>query len=70
MVQGPVQMLTRIPPKYAVAEAVGYLKGKVAISVARQFRQATQLQWRDSARGYGVNDGFWGATNPQLYQML
>ena len=30
-------MLIRIPPKYSVAEVVGYLKGKSAIAVARQF---------------------------------
>jgi REP element-mobilizing transposase RayT len=30
-------MLVRIPPKYSVAEVVGYLKGKSAIAVARQF---------------------------------
>ena len=30
-------MLIRIPPKYAVAEVIGYIKGKSAIAVARQF---------------------------------
>ena len=30
-------MLISIPPKYSVAEVVGYLKGKSAIAVARQF---------------------------------
>ena len=37
MVQDHVHMLIRIPPQYAVAEVVGYLKGKSAIAVARQF---------------------------------
>ena len=37
LVQDHVHMLVRIPPKYAVAEVVGYLKGKSAIAVARQF---------------------------------
>ena len=37
MVQDHVHMLIRIPPQYAVAEVVGYLKGKSAIVVARQF---------------------------------
>ena len=32
-----VHMLLRIPPKYAVSEIVGYLKGKSAIAIARQF---------------------------------
>jgi len=30
-------MLIRIPPKYAVAEVIGSIKGKSAIAVARQF---------------------------------
>jgi putative transposase len=28
MVQDHVHMLIRIPPKYAVAEVIGYIKGK------------------------------------------
>ncbi len=30
-----VHMLTAIPPKYAVAQVVGYIKGKSAIHIAR-----------------------------------
>ena len=37
LVQDHVHMLISIPPKYSVAEVVGYLKGKSAIAVARQF---------------------------------
>jgi putative transposase len=37
MVQDHVHMLIRIPPKYAVAEVMGSIKGKSAIAVARQF---------------------------------
>ena len=37
MVQDHVHMLIKIPPKYSVAEVVGYIKGKAAISIARQF---------------------------------
>jgi putative transposase len=37
MVQDHVHMLIRIPPKYSVAEVIGYVKGKSAIAVARQF---------------------------------
>jgi putative transposase len=37
MVQDHVHMLISIPPKYSVAEVVGYIKGKSAIAVARQF---------------------------------
>src|SRR2546428_11454596 len=35
MVQDHVHMLIRIPPKYAVAEAIGSIKGKSAIPAAR-----------------------------------
>jgi len=37
MVQDHVHMMIQIPPKYSVAEVVGYVKGKSAIAVARQF---------------------------------
>ena len=33
-----VHMCLSIPPKYAVSSIVGYLKGKSAIQIARQFR--------------------------------
>src|SRR5215468_4480642 len=36
MVQDHVHMLIRIPPKYAVAEVIGSIKGQSAIAVARQ----------------------------------
>jgi REP-associated tyrosine transposase len=32
-----VHMLISVPPKYAVAQVVGYLKGKSAIHIARTF---------------------------------
>jgi putative transposase len=32
-----VHMCIQIPPKYAVASVVGYLKGKSAIAIAREF---------------------------------
>ncbi len=32
-----VHMCISIPPKYAVSEVIGYLKGKSAIAVARQY---------------------------------
>lgn len=57
MVQDHVHMLIKIPPKYSVAEVVGYIKGKSAIAVARQFggRQRNfngESLW---ARGYAVS---------------
>ena len=35
MIQDHVHMLIRIPPKYAVSEVIGYLKGKSAIELSR-----------------------------------
>ena len=37
MVQDRVHMLIKIPPKYSIAEVIGYIKGKSAIAIARQF---------------------------------
>ena len=50
-------MLIRIPPKYAVAEVMGSIKGKRAIAVARQFggRQRNFNGERFWARGYAVS---------------
>ena len=57
MVQDHVHMLITIPPQYSVAEVVGYIKGKSAISVARQFggRQRNFNGEKFWARGYAVS---------------
>jgi len=57
MGQDHVHMRIRIPPKYAVAEVIGYIKGKSAIAVARQFggRQRNFNGERFWARGYAVS---------------
>lgn len=57
MVQDHVHMLIKIPPKYSVAEVVGYIKGKSAIAVARQFgdRKRNFNGERLWARGYAVS---------------
>ena len=52
-----VHMCIEIPPKYAVASIIGFIKGKSAISIARQFggkmRNFTgEHFW---ARGYAVS---------------
>ncbi len=52
-----VHMLVSIPPKYSVAQVVGYIKGKSAIYVARRYRGkrrnfAGENFW---ARGYFVS---------------
>lgn len=52
-----VHMLLEIPPKYAVSQVVGYIKGKSAIHIARTFQERKrnfvgQHFW---ARGYFVS---------------
>ncbi len=51
-----IHMLIAIPPKYAVAQVVGYLKGKSAIYIARTFggRQKNFTGEHFWARGYYV----------------
>ena len=57
MVGDHVHMCISIPPKYAVSEVIGYLKGKSAIAIARQFggRQKNFSGERFWARGYAVS---------------
>jgi putative transposase len=57
MLPDHVHMLIKIPPKYSIAEVVGYIKGKSAIAVARQFsgRQRNFNGERLWARGYAVS---------------
>lgn len=57
MVQDHVHMMINIPPKYSVAEVVGYIKGKSAIAVARQFggRKRNFNGEKLWARGYAVS---------------
>ena len=57
MVQDHVHMLIKIPPKYSVSEVIGYIKGKSAIAVARQFggRRHNFSGEKLWARGYAVS---------------
>lgn len=57
MVQDHVHMLISIPPKYAISEVVGYIKGKSAIAVSRQFsgRKRNFNGEKLWARGYAVS---------------
>ena len=57
MVQDHVHMVIDIPPKHSVAQIIGYVKGKSAISVARQFggRQRNFNGEKFWARGYAVS---------------
>ncbi len=57
MANDHVHMCISIPPKYAVSEVIGYLKGKSAIAVARQFGQKQKNFNGENfwARGYAVS---------------
>ena len=52
-----VHMLISIPPKYSVAQVVGYLKGKSAIAIARTYlgRRRNFTGQNFWARGYFVS---------------
>jgi putative transposase len=52
-----VHMMISIPPKYAVAQVVGYIKGKSAIHIARNFgeRKRNFVGQHFWARGYFVS---------------
>ena len=52
-----VHMLVSIPPKYSVAQVIGYLKGKSAIHIAREFagRSRNFVGQHFWARGYFVS---------------
>jgi putative transposase len=52
-----IHMLIEIPPKYSVAQVVGYMKGKSAIHIARTFegRQKNFSGQHFWARGYFVS---------------
>ena len=52
-----VHMLLAIPPKYAVSQVVGYIKGKSAIHLARVYGERKRSYVVESfwARGYFVS---------------
>ena len=52
-----VHMLVSIPPKYAVSQVVGYIKGKSAIHIARSYlgRRSNFTGQHFWARGYWVS---------------
>ena len=52
-----IHMLISIPPKYAVASVVGFIKGKSAIHLARSFmrRRKNFVGQNFWARGYFVS---------------
>ena len=52
-----VHICLAIPPKYAVSEAIGTLKGKTAIRMFRKFPELRKRYWGSHfwSRGYYVN---------------
>ena len=52
-----VHIVMEIPPKYAVASVIGFLKGKSAIAIARQFsgKERNFTGEHFWARGYAVS---------------
>ncbi len=52
-----VHMMLSIPPKYSVAQVIGYIKGKSAIYIAREFagRKRNFVGQHFWARGYFVS---------------
>jgi putative transposase len=52
-----VHMMISIPPKYSVSQVVGYIKGKSAIHIAREFggRRRNFVGQHFWARGYFVS---------------
>ena len=52
-----VHMMLSIPPKYSVAQVIGYIKGKSAIHIAREFagRSRSFVGQHFGARGYFVS---------------
>ena len=52
-----VHMCIQIPPKYAVSSVIGFLKGKSAITIAREFvgKERNFMGEHFWARGYAVS---------------
>ena len=64
-----IHMLISIPPKFAVSSIIGFLKGKSAITIARQFsgKQRNFMGEHFWARGYGVSTVGFNAEQVQKY---
>ena len=57
LISDHVHMMMSIPPKYAVAQIIGFIKGKSAIQIARKFvgRKKNFVGQHLWARGYHVS---------------
>ena len=64
-----VHMLISIPPKFAVSSIIGFLKGKSAITIARQFsgKQRNFMGEHFWARGYAVSTVGFNVQHIQKY---
>ena len=63
-----VHMLIEIPPKYAVAQVIGFMKGKSAIAMA--WLQGKQRNFRGEqfwARGYAASTVGWEEEHIRKY---
>ena len=66
-----VHMLVSIPPKYSVAEAIGFIKGKGSIWIAQNIERKAKnfTGHKFCARGFFVLDGGPGrGDDPRLHQ--
>ena len=56
-----VHLVVEIPPKYAVSEFMGYLKGKLAIRLFQQYESLSRRYWGRHlwARGYCISTMDW-----------
>jgi len=71
MMADHVHMLIKMPPKYAVSEVVGYLKGKSAIAVARQFGQGHLILLFYEASNYEASNRIakrWKLTTKEVFK--
>jgi len=57
LMPGPVHMLLMMPPKHAVSQVMGFIKGKSAIHIARVYagRRRNFVGQHFGARGYWVS---------------
>ena len=56
-----VHMLVSIPPKYSLAQVIGYLKGKSAIHIAGSSRGGPGTLWGNTSGRGGISCRRWAA---------
>ena len=55
-----VHMMITIPPKYAVSQVVGFIKGKSAIHLARVYGRGRGISWASISGRGGTTCPRWG----------